>query len=121
VSSCLLGSCTNSCSEIGTKSPHFSVYLLYQQKSWRLRRLPTVNIARILAELKAERSRLDRAIAALEKLALAAQKRKKAAPSTPAQRRARKGLKLPPKERGKLIVFRKLRKSGSKPAQAEEA
>jgi hypothetical protein len=80
-----------------------------------------VNIARILAELKAERSRLDRAIAALEKLAFAAQKkRKRAARST---RRSKTGTTPSSKDqRGKVILFRKLRKSGnSKGSQAEEA
>jgi hypothetical protein len=82
-----------------------------------------VKIARILAELKAERQRLNRAIAALEKLAFAARSEKRSALSTPAPRRDHKRTKLPPKgQPGKVILFRKLRKSGrSKGSQAEEA
>lgn len=86
-----------------------------------------MNIPGILAELKAERRRLQRAIAALEKLVYTAQKEKKlsypgAAPrkkqaGTPAHQEQRSK-----EQRGKLLLFRKARKSvRSKSSQAEEA
>jgi hypothetical protein len=80
-----------------------------------------VNIRTILAELKAERSRLNRAIAALEGLAAANQKAKKSRRVT-AQRRADALLPAPKQERGQLLVFRKPKASvRSKPSKAEEA
>ena len=83
-----------------------------------------MNIAKILAELKAERSRLDRAIAALEKLAFATQRKtKRSTLAAPPQRRSKTGAAFSPQhQRGKVILFRRLRKSGrSKGSQAEEA
>ena len=83
-----------------------------------------MKIPRILAELKAERSRLDRAIAALEKLASAAQRKtKRSALAAPAQRRSKTGTAFSPQHQpGNVILFRRLRKSGrSKGSQAEEA
>ncbi|HST12529.1 MAG TPA: hypothetical protein VLL05_19295 [Terriglobales bacterium] len=87
-----------------------------------------MNIRMILNELKAERCRLDRAIAALEKIALASQKKRKSARS--AQRRTQAGRLLPKKLakkqpvqelQGKLLLFRKPRRARSKPSRAEEA
>jgi hypothetical protein len=87
-----------------------------------------LNIPRILAELKAERRRLNRAIAALEKLVYLPQKEKRSARTGEAPRRKRPGTPPPLKDqrrkeqRGKLLLFRKPRKSvRSKSSQAEEA
>jgi hypothetical protein len=90
--------------------------------------MPTLNIPRILAQLKAERRRLNRAIAALEKLVYIAQKEKRPTRSGNAPRRRQPGNPPPLKDqrskeqRGKLLLFRKPRKSvRSKSSQAEEA
>jgi len=80
-----------------------------------------VNIRTILAELKAERSRLNRAIVALERLAAANQKAKKSRRAF-VQRRGDAVLSAPKEKRGQLLMFRKLRTSvRSKPSKAEEA
>ena len=80
-----------------------------------------MNIRTILAELKAERSRLNRAIAALERLAAANQKAKKSRRAS--ARRRRIALSSAPKEkRGQLLMFRRLKATvDSKPSKAEEA
>jgi hypothetical protein len=83
-----------------------------------------VDIARILIDLKAQRDKLNQAIAALEAISPQAHKR-----SRPTNRRSRR----PPKSRrrprasthrtqptGKLIPFRRTRRrTASKPFQAE--
>jgi hypothetical protein len=80
-----------------------------------------VNIRTILAELKAERSRLNRAIAALERLAAANQKAKKSRRASAPRRRDALS-SAPAEKRGKLLIFRKLRRSTpAKPSKAEEA
>jgi septal ring factor EnvC (AmiA/AmiB activator) len=80
-----------------------------------------VNIRTILAELKAERSRLNRAIAALERLVAANQKAKKS-PRASAQRRRDALSSAPAEKRGQLLMFRKIRRSApAKPSKAEEA
>jgi hypothetical protein len=79
-----------------------------------------VNIRKILAELKAERSRLNRAIAVLEKLQAATQKEKGSRRAT--ERRRGEALSPAPIERrGEVLMFRKLKVSRSKPSKAEEA
>ena len=87
-----------------------------------------MNIPGILAELKAERRRLNRAIAALEKLVYTAQKEKRS--SHPGAAPRKKQAETPPplrepgsrEQRGKLLLFRKARKRvSSKSSQAEEA
>ncbi len=87
-----------------------------------------MNIPGILAELKAERRRLNRAIAALEKLVYTAPKERRSSHSGIAPRRKKAG--TPPalkdqrskEQRGKLLLFRKPRKRvRSKSSQAEEA
>ena len=80
-----------------------------------------VNIRTILAELKAERSRLNRAIAALERLAAANQKAKKSRRAS-AQRRRDALSSAPAEKRGQVLMFRKIRRSApAKPSKAEEA
>jgi len=80
-----------------------------------------VNIRMVLAELKAERSRLNRAIAALERLASANRKAKKAR-RVAAQRRRDALSSAPGEKRGQLLMFRKLRRNTlAKPSKAEEA
>jgi septal ring factor EnvC (AmiA/AmiB activator) len=80
-----------------------------------------VNIRTILAELKAERSRLNRAIAALERLAAANQRARKSR-RVAAQRRRDALASAPGEKRGQLLMFRKLRRSTRvKPSKAEEA
>jgi hypothetical protein len=80
-----------------------------------------VNIRTILAELKAERSRLNRAIAALERLAVANRKAKKSRRASPPRRKD--ALSSAPGEmRGQLLMFRKLRRiAPAKASRAEEA
>ncbi len=87
-----------------------------------------MNIPGILAELKADRRRLDRAIAALEKLVSTASKEKRSAHSGSAPRRKQAGTPAVLKDqrskeqRGKLLLFRKPRKRvRPKSSQAEEA
>ena len=90
------------------------------KNSGALRR-PLVNIRTILAEVKAERSRLNRAIAALERLAAAKQKAKKSGRAL-AQRRRDALSSAPGEIRGQLLMFRKPRKiTLAKPSKAEEA
>jgi hypothetical protein len=77
--------------------------------------MPTLNIPRILAELKAERRRLNRAIAALEKLAYIAPKEKRSAHSRNAPRTRQAGppppLRNQRRKEGTLLLFRKSRGS----------
>jgi len=87
-----------------------------------------LNIPGILAELKADRRRLNRAIAALEKLVYTAPKEKRSSHSSSAPGRKQTGtphaLKDQPskQQRGKLLLFPKPRKRvRSKSSQAEEA
>jgi hypothetical protein len=97
------------------------VYVDYREKFGVRRKLPLVNIRTILAELKAERSRLNRAIAALERLAAANQKAKKSC-RAPAPRRREALSSAPGVKRGQLLMFRKPRSSTpAKPSKAEEA
>ena len=80
-----------------------------------------MKIRKILAELKAERSRLNRAIAALERVAAANQKAKKSRRAS-AQRRRDALSSAPAEKRGKLLMFRKLRRTGlAKPSKVGEA
>lgn len=80
-----------------------------------------MNIRMILAELKAERSRLNRAIAALERLAAANQKAKKSRRAS-AQRRRNALSSIPGDRRGQLLMFQKPRRSARvKSSKAEEA
>ena len=79
-----------------------------------------VNIRKILAELKAERSRLNRAIVVLEKLQPAIQKERGS--RRPSEQRRRDSVSSAPRERrGELLMFRKPKVSRSKPSKAEEA
>jgi hypothetical protein len=89
---------------------------------------PTLNIPRILAELKAERRRLNRAIVALEKLTYLPPKGKRSSRSGTKPRRTQPGASLLFKDQrrkdqqGKLLMFRKPRKNGrSRSSQAEQA
>jgi hypothetical protein len=94
---------------------------------------PTLNIPRILAELKAERRRLNRAIAALEKLTYLPQKEKRSSRSGSTLRRTQPGTSLSSKDRGgedqpgknqrgNLLMFRKPRKNAHpRTSHAEEA
>jgi hypothetical protein len=80
-----------------------------------------VNIRKILAELKAERSRLNRAIVVLEKLRDATQKEKGSRRATE-QRRGDVLSSAPREKRGQLLMFRKPKTSArSKPSKAEQA
>jgi hypothetical protein len=80
-----------------------------------------VNIRKILAELKAERSRLNRAIVVLEKLMAATQKEKGSRRATK-QRRGDPLSSAPREKRGELLMFRKPKTSArSKPSKVEEA
>jgi len=78
---------------------------------------PLVNVRRILVELKAERTRLNRAIAALEKLV----PKKKSRPSS--RGRPTDSLATDSQvKRGKVLVFRRLKISArAKASKAEEA
>jgi hypothetical protein len=97
------------------------VYADCQEKFGVRRKLPLVNIRRILAELKSERSRLNRAIVALERLAAANRKGKKSRRAS-VQRRRDALSSAPGEKRGQLLMFRKVRTSTrAKPSKAEEA
>ena len=79
-----------------------------------------MNIRKILAELKAERSRLNRAIVVLERLQTATQKEKGSRRAT--EQRRREALSSAPREkRGELLMFRKPKVSRCKPSKVEEA
>jgi len=87
-----------------------------------------LNIPGILAELKADRRRLNRAIAALEKLVYTPPKEKRSSHSSSALDGKQAGtppaLKDQPskEQRGKLLLFPKSRKRvRSKSSQVEEA
>ena len=76
-----------------------------------------MNVRKILIELKAERDRLNRAIAALEKLA----PQRKSRPVS-GRRMADNPTPAPKKKRGQLLVFRKPKVSvRSRTSKAEEA
>jgi hypothetical protein len=87
-----------------------------------------LNIPRILAELKAERRRLNRAIAALQKLTYLPQKERRSSRSGSTPGRTQPETSLSSKDRGgkdqraKVLVFRKSRKNARpQSSQAEEA
>jgi hypothetical protein len=86
-----------------------------------------LNIPRILAELKAQRRRLNRAIAALEKLNYPQKEKRSSRPdNTPRRTQPRTSASskdLRDKDqRGKLLLFRKPRKNARpRTSQAEEA
>lgn len=76
-----------------------------------------MNVRKILIELKAERARLNRAIAALEKLA----PQKKSRPVS-GSRMADTPTAAPKQRRGQLLAFRKPKASvRSRTSNAEEA
>jgi hypothetical protein len=78
---------------------------------------PLVNVRKILIELKAERARLTRAIAALEKLTPQRKSR-----SVSGSRTADTPTSAPKEKRGQLLAFRKLKVSArSRTSKAEEA
>jgi len=80
-----------------------------------------VNIRKILAELKAERSRLNRAIVVLEKLQAVTQKEKGSRRATE-KRRVDVLSSTRGERRGQLLMFRKPKTSArSKRSKAEEA
>jgi hypothetical protein len=80
-------------------------------------RTPLVNVRKILVELKAERDRLNRAIAALEKLA----PQRKSRPVS-GSRMADTPTPAPKEKRGQLLAFRKPKVSvRSRTSKAEEA
>ena len=112
-----------SCSENGTRMRRLLVPGCFCGKFPGLRRLPTLNIQRILAELRMERRRLERAIAALEKIAPSPKKSYR-----PVAERRSQGARTIIKDRpghdrqGKLLLFRKPQRTGRpKPSRAEEA